>query len=155
MKYVKFTGDYAKLKSMGYQFGKYYGHNYMAWSNDRLIIWKRGSEIESCGHHFNLYNLIEFIRRNPHFPVVRTGEGTNTKYYQVICTRDVESGERTYLPLNGETMQKLCENSDQWRDSSTDDTPNERLSMESIPEQLICDLQALSALGWYELVDTD
>lgn len=46
-KYIRFTGKYSKLKSMGYEFQKLFAGNYMQWGHDELgfRVWKRGAEL--------------------------------------------------------------------------------------------------------------
>lgn len=51
-KYIKFTGDYSKLKSMGYEFQKLFANDYMQWSkasdgeySPTTRIWKKGAEV--------------------------------------------------------------------------------------------------------------
>ena len=51
-KIIKFTGDYSKLKTMGYGFQKLYAGNYMQWYKQsggehsaRTRIFKRGSDV--------------------------------------------------------------------------------------------------------------
>lgn len=44
-KYIKFTGDYSKLKTMDYEFQKLYAGNYMQWCNDGTRIWKKGGDV--------------------------------------------------------------------------------------------------------------
>jgi hypothetical protein len=43
--YIKFIGDYSKLKSQGYTFQKLYAGNYMQWEKDGFRVWKRGAEL--------------------------------------------------------------------------------------------------------------
>lgn len=44
-KYIKFTGDYSKLKTMGFTFQRLYASNYMQWCNDDTRVWKKGSDV--------------------------------------------------------------------------------------------------------------
>ena len=62
MGYVKFTGDYSKLKSMGYTFQRLYAANYMQWNRGDLRVWRKGSDITH--DEFNLYDFISFMRSN-------------------------------------------------------------------------------------------
>lgn len=43
--FIRFTGDYSKLKSMGYGFQKLYAANYMQWCNGDTRVWKKGAEV--------------------------------------------------------------------------------------------------------------
>ena len=40
--YVKFTGDYSKLKGMGFTFQKLFANNYMQWERNSFRVWKKG-----------------------------------------------------------------------------------------------------------------
>ncbi len=44
-KYIRFTGDYGKLKSMGFGFQRLFAGNYMQWCNKNTRVWKRGTEV--------------------------------------------------------------------------------------------------------------
>ena len=44
-KYIKFTGKYADLKPMGFEFQKLYAANYMQWHNDGMRVWKRAGDV--------------------------------------------------------------------------------------------------------------
>lgn len=71
--FIKFTGDYSKLKSMGYSFQKLYAANYMQWCNGDTRVWKKGTDVtldrltnfegpffELFMHHYNNQIPIEF-----------------------------------------------------------------------------------------------
>lgn len=44
-KYIRFKGDYSKLKSMGYEFQRLFARNYMQWHNNETRIWKKGADV--------------------------------------------------------------------------------------------------------------
>lgn len=44
-KYIRFLGDYSKLKSMGFAFQKLYASNYMQWCKGTTRVWKKGQEV--------------------------------------------------------------------------------------------------------------
>jgi hypothetical protein len=46
-KLIRFTGDYSKLKNMGFVFQKLYASNYMQWSHEDagIRIWKAGKDL--------------------------------------------------------------------------------------------------------------
>jgi len=46
-KQIGFTGDYAQLKSMGFEFQKLYAGNYMQWHHEEsdVRIWKKGADV--------------------------------------------------------------------------------------------------------------
>jgi len=56
MKYVKFTGKYAELKKLGYEFQKLYARNYLQWNKEDLRVWKVGAEVtnDSWGSLFGI-----------------------------------------------------------------------------------------------------
>lgn len=43
--FVKFTGDFAQLKDLGYSFQKLYAANYQQWNKDDLRVWKKGQDV--------------------------------------------------------------------------------------------------------------
>lgn len=45
--YVRFTGDFSGLKSLGYEFQKLYAANYMQWHKEGLRVWRKGSDVTS------------------------------------------------------------------------------------------------------------
>lgn len=57
--YIKFTGEYKKLKSMGFVFQRLFAGNYMQWCKDGIRIWKKGSDITY--DEINLYKLLKLI----------------------------------------------------------------------------------------------
>ena len=46
-KQIGFTGDYAQLKNMGFEFQKLYAGNYMQWHHEKadVRIWKKGADV--------------------------------------------------------------------------------------------------------------
>jgi hypothetical protein len=44
-RYIRFTGEYSKLKSLGYEFQRLFAGNYMQWHKDGVRVWKRGAEV--------------------------------------------------------------------------------------------------------------
>ena len=44
-KYIKFTGEYGKLRSMGFVFQRLFANNYMQWCNKNTRVWKNGAEV--------------------------------------------------------------------------------------------------------------
>jgi len=67
-KYIKFTGDYAKLKSMGYKFQRLFAGNYMQWcKDDEYRVWKKGAELTISlftNHEGSLLELLLTCRDN-------------------------------------------------------------------------------------------
>ena len=145
--YLKFTGEYGKLKSMGYTFQRMYAANYMCWHKNELYIYKRGADITSG--HPNLYKLITFLRTNP--AVRRYDYGISFfKFYTDLSTNEYE-----YLPVTEENKQKYIDNLKAWGSAKDYDkqNPPQLLSTEMVSTELLEQLQELKDLGWYELVD--
>jgi len=145
--YLKFTGEYNKLKTMGYDFQKLYAANYMQWHKDGIRIFKRGATIEHGS--INLYKLITFLRTKP---AIRSYD-TCMAFYKFYSNADIN--EYDYYPMTEENKKKYNENIEQWL-SVTDDTPRDKLpaylSTEIINKKTLEQLQELEQLGWYELI---
>lgn len=45
MKYVQFTGEYTKLKTIGFKFQKLFANNYLQWNSGDYRVWKKGNDI--------------------------------------------------------------------------------------------------------------
>lgn len=43
--YVRFLGDYAELKSLGYGFQKLYARNHQQWHKEGVRVWRKGAEV--------------------------------------------------------------------------------------------------------------
>lgn len=43
--YVRFTGDFAQLKKLGYDFQKLYAANYQQWNKGSVRVWRKGSDV--------------------------------------------------------------------------------------------------------------
>ena len=78
-KYIKFIGDYSKLKTMGYEFQKLFANDYMQWSkrsdgeySPTTRIWKKGAEVTMDrltnyeGSFFELY--MDYKQRGEELP---------------------------------------------------------------------------------------
>lgn len=65
-KYIKFTGDFGKLKSMGYEFGKLFASNYMQWSRGGTRVWKKGGDVtlERVLNHTGVFFEVYMANRN-------------------------------------------------------------------------------------------
>lgn len=153
--YLKFTGDYAQLKHMGYTFHKLFADNIMTWNRDDLGLWirKRGGYL----YHGNLdlYKLIAFLKTNP---VGRQHDGAITyyKFYTVGAVRTADDYDRfEYKETSDENQKYYAECIKRWGDV-TDDTPDSELppyvTHEAFLDDLVAHLDELEKLGWYELV---
>jgi len=43
--YLKFTGEYNQLKSLGFEFQKLYANDYLQWSKEEVRVWKKGAQV--------------------------------------------------------------------------------------------------------------
>ncbi len=133
--YLKFTGDYSKLQSMGYTFQKLYADNYMSWRKDDLIIWKRGAELVI--NNFDGHKLITFMRTRP---TIRTYKNSITKWFYKIYT-DVDANEYYFSGCTDEELAHL----------KTLNPTN--YSSVYLTKDTLATLRELNNLGWYKLVD--
>ena len=153
--YIKFTGDYSKLNSMGFTFQKLYAANYMQWEKGGLRIWKKGHDITH--DEYNLYKLITFLRTKPAVRAIPEGYGNSVfsffKFYKDNTNQDYD-----YLPYTEENRKRLGDNMHAWL-KVTDDTPRSELppchTSTIVTEKLVRMLEELEALGWYEVVECD
>lgn len=148
--YVKFTGDYSMLKSMGFTFQKLFASNYMQWCRDGLRIWKKGSDITHDS--YDLYKLIKFLRTEPDLRNYKTGNFGAYQFYS-----DPDRNIYDYYPVTEENIKKYRDNMELWSSKEYDeDNPPPYLgSMFSISKDVIEQLQELNKLGWYELIEED
>lgn len=151
--YVKFTGDYSKLKSMGFTFQKLFANNYMQWERDGFRVWKKGAELEH--DEWKLFKLITFLESNPAVKTttMRNGE-TATVFYKMYYDTPHNAHEYDYYPWDEEhvnifkdyyqTVHEYCED-------------NSKLFPEPIGESIclyekdLAVINEFKELGWYEL----
>jgi hypothetical protein len=143
--YVKFLGDYSKLKSMGFTFQKLFAGNYMQWSRDGFRVWKKGSDITH--DRVNLFKLIRFLRTEQ---VVRQSDKFITffKFYT-----DEENNIYDYYPLTDENIKKMNDNRKLWSADNYDEN-NPPPHLGEYEHFKIKDLELLrefKEMGWYEL----
>lgn len=154
--YIKFTGDYAKLKSMGYEFQRLYAGNYMQWCSDNgnghLRVWKRGAEL-TIGPYINhegslLSMLIRYRERDKPLPLKHNA-------VPVWINRDTSEAS-----LDDATHWKgHMDNMTLWHDTlkagkSTDDLPLYGWTQVPASTKLIQDIMALYDMDWIEVADT-
>jgi hypothetical protein len=102
--YVKFTGDYSKLKGMGFTFQKLYAGNYMQWCRNHFRVWKRGSDITH--DQYNLFKLVRFMRTNPELRTVRLLNGVNNiVFYKLYYATEYNQYDYDYHPYDEEHKQ--------------------------------------------------
>lgn len=144
--YVKFTGDYSKLKSMGFTFQKLYAGNYMQWCRNHLRVWKKGSDITHDS--YDLFKLIRFLRTNPELRDYTTGSFGAFKFYS-----NADENIYDYYPFTEENIKRYRDNMELWSSDKYDkDNPPPYLgSMCSISKDVIADIKEFESLGWLEL----
>jgi len=150
--YVKFTGEYKKLKPMGFTFQKLYAADYMQWERNHFRVWKKGSEITH--DEYDLYQLIKLLKTNPIGKVYKDKEGNleSVVYYKF---RDKDNRNIYYAEYSEENQKKYHDNQDQWhklkKDAPDEDVPPS-YDWLWITSEMLESLQELKDLGWYELV---
>lgn len=151
--YVKFTGDYSKLKDMGYGFQKLYASNYMQWEKNGFRIWKKGHDITH--DEYNLYKLITFFRTNPKMRITSYKDGQTTFVFYKFY-KDAKAREYEFRPYDEEHHQIYGDTIRRWG-KVTDNTPKEEMPL---PHTTICvtkefldQLQGLKDMGLYELIE--
>jgi hypothetical protein len=162
-KYIKFTGDYSKLKSMGYEFQKLFANDYMQWSkrsgneySPTTRIWKKGAEVTMDrltnyeGSFFELY--MEYKTNGKELPWYTFGRST---YLRIVTNRaegSVSFDYELYRELERRRMRVFIEYEERGEEIP-DDLAEELFALESItitPKQLTA-LDELVNLGWVEL----
>lgn len=142
--YLKFTGDYAALKTLGYKFQKLFAGNYMSWSKDGVFIFKKGADV-SHGN-INLFKLVEFLKTDPAVRISRSG----IAFYKFYSNTD--ENEYDYYPLTEENKAKYIANMNEWRDWDKDgvEPAPEIYSMEHVGDKLLNLIKELNDRGWIE-----
>jgi len=151
--YLKFTGDYKKLKKMGFEFQKLYASNYMQWHKNHFRVWKKGSDITH--DEYDLYQLVKFLKTNPKVKSYKDKDGnlesiTFYKFRDSNSDRDYYYGER-----NEENSKRYADNQKAWLNLS-EDAPDEDVPPSYdwawVKKDTLDFLQELKDLDWYELV---
>lgn len=137
--YIKFTGDFSKLKTMGFTFQRLYANNYMQWCNDDTRVWKKGSDV-TIGHLTNFEGefFAQYMELRPNLPWSKPGPFGGS-YLRFIVDHKTGTGSFDYDSYIKETREDYRE----------DRAPR----LESIPmtERLLAPLEELIKLGWVEL----
>jgi hypothetical protein len=135
---------------MGYTFQKLYANNYMSWSKNGIFIFKKGSDITHG--NINLFKLIRFLKGNP---VVRQNKETGRfSFFKFHASSD--GYDYDYYPFTEENLEKLKVNNEKWHNlpkNCSDELVPLIYGMESVGRDMMEQLQELSDLGWYELVE--
>ncbi len=157
--YVRFTGDYAKLKEMGYTFQKLYANNYMQWEKGGIRIWKKGSDITF--DEGDLYTMLKFLEGNP------VGNPVPAKMSDVLAGhKDVELCGysyyviyRTNKGIDGYDWGEYTkENHDKWKTFYEEIRAGRNppyMGTRLVNNETLAIIQELKDLGWLEMVDED
>ena len=135
--YLKFTGDYAQLKHMGYTFQKLFAGNVMTWNKGDIWIHKR----EGYMYHstLSLYRLVTFLDTNP---VGRRHVGATTyyKFYAVGKVRTIDDHRNFEYKETSEENQIYYHKCMKLWGDVTDDTPDDQLPPYVTHEAILDDL---------------
>lgn len=148
--YLKFTGDYAKLKSMGYTFCKLFAANYMAWSKGGMFIYKKGAEVTDG--NLDLGKFMLFMEAQP---LVRD-YGTGISFFKFYT--NVDENEYDYHPWSDENRQRIRDSMVEWADWNEDSgepAPKYLGDSFQVSKKKIAQLEELKALGWIEVAYMD
>jgi len=152
--YVKFTGDYSKLKSMGFTFQKLFAGNYMQWEKNGFRIWKKGAELEH--NDYNLFKLITFLRTNPELRSWDSNpngiRGAKTYSFYKFYS-DPDNNIFDYYPSDAANIKRMADNMKLWgADNHDPDNPPPYLGDSvCIGDAQLDFLRELNDMGWYEL----
>jgi hypothetical protein len=149
--YVKFLGDYSKLKSMGFTFQKLYAGNYMQWEKDHFRVWKKGSDITH--DRYNLFKLIRFLETTP---LLKKHEfrGGKVSYSFFKFYINVDENVYDYFPHNEENSNRYTEYLSDMSAYIKDKTlprPAYLGDWEWVDQKTIDFIKELKDMGWYEL----
>ena len=148
---IKFTGEYGKLKDMGFTFQKLYASNYMQWHHEatELRVWKKGAEVTYERLTGAEGTLLQMIQDNVPF-TVRNGI-KDKKVITIIrnkATLELSADTRPYY-LQEKSRGPL------WEDSGK--TFEGVWSIEIIKYDTMVMLQDMLRRGWVEVktIETD
>lgn len=153
--YVKFTGEYNKLKGMGYEFQKLYASNYMQWCKDHFRIWKKGNDITH--DEYDLYKLISFLQTNPKVKIYKDKEG-NLESITFYKFRDSNDDPYSYYygERNEENEKRYAKNQKAWlnlpKDAPDEDVPPS-YDWVWVRKDTLDFIQDLKDKGLYELAE--
>jgi len=155
-KYIKFVGDYSKLKSMGYEFQKLFAGNYMQWCkrsdgkfSSSTRIFKKGAEV--CldrltnyeGSFFELY--MDYKNNGKDLPW-KSSSFMKTVYLRVVVNHTDYSASFDYDAYTAQEVANYAAFDNDNVDAMVDD-----LEVVSISKKHLAALDELIELGWAEL----
>ena len=154
--YVKFTGDYSKLKSMGFEFQKLFANNYMQWCRNHFRVWKKGGDITH--DEFQLFKMVRFLRTKPIINE-RTFNGVKRfVFYKMYYATEYNSHNYDYHPFDDEHIEMF---KDYYQavdkfikaggSGADEDFPEPIGDTVAIGEDTMDVLKEFEKLGWYEL----
>lgn len=149
--YVKFTGDYSKLKGMGFTFQKLYAGNYMQWEKNHFRIWKKGSDITHDS--YDLFKLISFLETKPLLKKHEFKDGRVSYSMFKFYTNPAEN-IYDYFAFTEENLnrhiQHMKDVSAYIADKSLPE-PEYLGDWEWVDEKTLAFIKELKDMGWYEL----
>lgn len=149
--YVKFTGDYSKLKGMGFTFQKLFAGNYMQWCRNHFRVWKRGAELEH--DRFKLFKLIRFMRTKPELGETNFLDGSHRfVFYKMYYATEYNDYDYDYHPYDEEHRQLFADyNQAVGEHREGDDFPEPIGDVVFVGKKDMDVLKEFEDLGWYEL----
>lgn len=148
-KYVKFTGDFAQLKNMGFKFQKLYANNYMQWEKGGFRVWKGAKDVTS-DRISDLYQFLKCVDAG--MMRLRKSKFGKTQNYIVEFHVHNDEHETVYIDADeGEKIRKeqMNLNDEEWKLIADKDV----VCSNYIPEHYLDTYKELKELGWIELVD--
>lgn len=62
--YIKFTGEFKSLKSIGFEFRKLYANNHICYKKDEIWVWKKEKDVEIDSLYGNSHILLQYLIDN-------------------------------------------------------------------------------------------
>lgn len=155
--YVRFTGEFKKLKGMGYKFGKYFASNYIGYSRGKLMIWKAGKDITYDDG--SLYDLLSFLATDPMVHEYNPDDPTNRfklDGIRILHEYDADN-DKKWLPCTEETRIRHRDIHLAWSawDKDSGEPAPPMVGSSFIEREFLNQIQELKDLGWLELVELD
>jgi len=151
-KFIKFTGDYSKLKSMGYEFQALYASNYMQWSkasdgewSPTTRVWKKGTEVTMDaltnyeGAFFELY--MDYKNRGEEIPWHTSNFLGKSTYLRVITHRATRTVSFDYELYVNQMREHI----------NNPDTATYEYESVVVDAKVLAALDEFIKLGWVEL----
>ena len=146
MEYIKFTGDFAELKKMGYKFHKLYARNYMCWMKGTLAIWKKGSDVQMDEfRNFLAVAILRMIEETDGDLPFKTSKATGTK-----ADKWLEGYRYVNLCVDGDQVTTDANLTMEQRRPFIFEATSEKYMKGLCPEH-IADLLELYRKGWIEV----